>query len=250
MARAMQMRCSWPPENAWGLRCAASGSTPTASRAVVTRAAISLVTESASVHRLGQAPSHRVGGVERAQGVLVDGLQLRPKLPSAGGGETDDLIAAEAHTACQNGHQQLGAARDGERDVGALRHAARQFVGIRGHHPLRLRELDLLEQLHRASRGCPSRHRLVTADDFAQMTADRVGRVQTRQRVLRDVSNAAAPNGAVRVGIVGIQAIATEVNGSGRCLNSRRQQPHHSQRGEALAAARLADQRHRLPPLD
>ena len=73
------------------------------------------------------------------------------------------------------GDQQLRPAGQGDGDVHALGHAAGDLVRVGAQHPVRVGDLDLLQQLD--GPGPPLRLRTAvswTADDFRQLTADGV----------------------------------------------------------------------------
>ena len=146
------------------------------------------------------------------------------------------------------GDQHVGPAgqRDGDHHPLAL--AARQLVRI-GLQPLRgLRQLHPLEQAQRLGAGGAGAQALVQAQWLGDLVADAVQRVQRRHRLLEHHGQTVAAQAAPVVLGQAQQLTAVEPDAAGR-TGRFGQQAHQRQRGDALAAARFADQAQRLAAL-
>ena len=75
-ARAMPMRCRWPPENAWGYRLACSGCSPTSVSSSRTRRARSAGGTPCASQRLGEDVADRQPRIERRHRILEHHLQV------------------------------------------------------------------------------------------------------------------------------------------------------------------------------
>ena len=75
-ARAMPMRCRWPPENSCGNRELIDGSRPTSRSSSLMRFVDLLVVHAVRAHRLGEDVADRQPRVERGHRVLEDDLQV------------------------------------------------------------------------------------------------------------------------------------------------------------------------------
>ena len=84
------------------------------------------------------------------------------------------------------GEDELGVAREGDRDHDALAHAARELERVVPEALLGPRDADLREQLDDAVARGRVREAHVLADRLGDLVADGEGRVQARQRVLED----------------------------------------------------------------
>ena len=145
------------------------------------------------------------------------------------------------------GEQQLRPAGQRHRDHHALPHAAGELVREIGKALARRRDLDLIEQLERRGVGLAASHVAVVAQRLGDLEAHRQDRVQRRHRLLEDHRDAVAADLAhlllaerdqVEIGEADVPAGDPPVG--------RRHQAHDGQRGDALAATGLADDRQRL----
>ncbi len=140
------------------------------------------------------------------------------------------------------GDQQLRLAGERHRDHHALLLAARQLVRIRGKAPLRLRQADLGEQAFGALPGGAARQPQMPDQRLGDLVADREHRVQRCHRLLEHARDVAAAQ-ALQLGqACGEQVAALEADAA-RALGVVGQQVEDRHRGDALARARLADQR-------
>src|SRR6185312_8577285 len=87
---------------------------------------------------------------------------------------------------------------------------------------------------------------LAAALDLDQLLADGPGRVQRRHRLLEDHGHAAAAEAIAGGGSESREVEAVEGKAGGVGAGGPRQEPHDGQRGDGLAAARLADEAHGL----
>jgi hypothetical protein len=90
-------------------------------------------------------------------------------------------------------HQQRRVERNGDGDVGALLHAAGQFVRIEIEHPLRIAHPDAAEQFGGASARFVMANRAMPHDRLGDLPADRHGRIECRTGMLVDGGDAIAP---------------------------------------------------------
>src|SRR6185295_1135235 len=148
------------------------------------------------------------------------------------------------------GDQQLRVVDERHRDHHALAHTARELVGIGVDAPARLGNADLTEDLDRAVERLRLGHVAVRADGLHQLVADPVERVQRRQRVLEDHRDVVAAQRA-HLGLGRRQevlAVEQDLARDPRVLRAR--QPHHGERRDRLARARLAHDAEHLAGLD
>jgi hypothetical protein len=86
--------------------------------------------------------------------------------------------------------------------------------------------------------------------DLGDLDADRDHRVQRGQRVLEDHGHPAAAQVAQLAAAHGEQVLAVQVGAAAQLDALAGQQPHQGERGDRLAAARLAHQAHDLALVD
>ena len=148
------------------------------------------------------------------------------------------------------GDQQLRLAGEGHRDHRALPHPAGELVRIVLEAHLRARDPDLVEQLGRAPLGLRLVHREVGLERLADLPADGQHRVERGHRVLKDHRDLAAADRAQLLVRQREQVAAAEHRRALRDAPVARQDPEQGQRGDALAAAGLADDSERLAGCD
>ncbi len=140
------------------------------------------------------------------------------------------------------GDQQLRLERETHGDHRPLLHAARELVRILAGALLRLAQMDVREQLHRAR---PRRRPCAPTVDhvgLADLPVDAQHRIERAQRVLGDHRDPVAPDRA-QLGLgQPDQGVAGEPQVATGDPDAARQQPLHRERGHRLAAAQLADQ--------
>ena len=145
-----------------------------------------------------------------------------------------------------------GSADERDRDHHPLAHAAAQLVGIGVEPGAGIGDAHLLEQrAARARRASRAGHVEVRPHAFGDLVADGEHRVEAGHRVLEDHADPAAPDPAERLALerehVGV---AQPDRAAGLDPARRRHQPEQREAGEALPAARFADQRERLAPVE
>ena len=150
------------------------------------------------------------------------------------------------------GDQQLRLARERHRDHRPLAHPARELVRIVAEPRLRARDPDLVEQLGRA-RVRPA----LRSIPKCVSSASRIWRpiVSTGFRLVIGswkIIAISLARGPARSSLVRHrqQVAAVEARRAGRGAPGARQDPEHRERGDALAAARLADDPERLARRD
>jgi hypothetical protein len=144
------------------------------------------------------------------------------------------------------GDDQLRAARQSHGDDRALAHATRELVRVPIKHVRR--EPDRVEQLLHVLALLLVAHdaAVVGVERLADLVADAVYRVPRVHRALEDHRDLlpAPPPHLIRAQPQ--QILAVEPNLARHVHRVRREQPQQRQRDRGLAAARLADQAHRL----
>ena len=145
------------------------------------------------------------------------------------------------------GDQQLRVARQRHRDHRALPHAARQLVRVGVHAALRLGYVHPAQRLDRPIHRLAARDALVQRDRFADLAADRHQRVQRCHRLLEDHRDRVAADVLHRA-FAQLQQI--DAGKADRAADDAPRRVGHEtqdrQRGDALAAAGLADDPQRL----
>ena len=138
------------------------------------------------------------------------------------------------------GDQDLGLQRQRQCDHRALAHAARELVRVVAGPLLRLGNANRSQSLDRTFTRDPLRDLLVGADLLDDLLADPVNGVERRHRVLEDHRDLARAHLSKLIVGQG-QQIAPVVADAALDRNvATPRQPHHGQRRDALAAARLA----------
>ena len=136
-------------------------------------------------------------------------------------------------------------------DDHSLAHAAGKLVRIFADADLRRRDADLLEHLDGTLECGARRDLLVQQEGLGQLLADPVHRVQGRHGLLEDHADLARAHLVDRLLRHGHQVLAAEQDPARRDVShGARQQPQYRQRGDALAAARLADDAERMARAD
>ena len=148
------------------------------------------------------------------------------------------------------GDQQLRLAGERHRDHRPLAHPARELVRVVLQPQLRARDPDLVEQLGRALVGLLAVHAEVRLERLADLPADRQHRVERGHRVLEDHRDLAAADRAQLLVVQREQVAAVEHRRAARDAAVAREDPEQRERGDALAAARLADDPERLARRD
>ena len=140
------------------------------------------------------------------------------------------------------GDEQVGTAGQRHRDHHALAHSAGQLVRHLPRPRRRVRDADRLHQLHRALRTCGPAHPAVDRQHLGDLGADLGRRVERAHRVLEDHAGTRAAYAPQRAFAAADQLGAAERRraGGARAVGQQAQQ---RERGEALAAAGLADER-------
>ena len=143
-----------------------------------------------------------------------------------------------------------GLAGQRHRDHRALAHAARELVRIGQAATLCVRDPHLVQQVRgRPQRGAPAR-RAVHVQRLADLHADREDRVERRHRLLEDHRDPIAAHRPHGFGVETKQVLPFEQHLARHDAPRRvRYQAQQRQRRHALAGARLADDRERLPRL-
>ena len=142
--------------------------------------------------------------------------------------------------------QELRLARERHRDHRPLPHPARELVRIVPQALVRARDPDLIEQLGRTLVGLLAIHPEVHFERLADLPADGEHRVERGHRVLEDHRDLAAADRAQVLVVEREQVAAAEHR---RALGDAAvpgEDPEQRERGDALAAARLAHDPQRL----
>ena len=148
--------------------------------------------------------------------------------------------------------RSFGLVGERHRDHRALAHPARELVRVVVDAALRVGDPDQPEQLDRApSRAACLGTSLVGLDRLDDLVADLVERVQRGQRVLEDHRDLVAAHARAARSVVELAQVAALEHDPARDPRVRRPgQAQDRQVGDALAAARLADDAERLAVLD
>ena len=137
--------------------------------------------------------------------------------------------------------QELGLAREGHRDHGALAHAARELVRVVLEPQLGARDADAVEKLGRALLGLLLGEVEVRLEGLADLPPDGEHRVQARHRVLEDHRDVAAAD-LPQLGVRKLEKVAVLEHRRARGdLAGAREDAEEREGGDALAAAGLAD---------
>ena len=145
-------------------------------------------------------------------------------------------------------HQQLGFAGERERDHHALLHPAGELERIVVDAARTVGDADRVEQLDRPRARFLATDAGMPGEHFADLPPDREHRVQARRRLLEDHRHPPSADVAhPRLG-QGEQLGVAEADAAGGDPAGLGQEAHQRECGHALAAARLADDRERLPP--
>ena len=137
-----------------------------------------------------------------------------------------------------------GTANEGHGDHHPLTHAARQFVRILGEAPLGLGRCRPASSIaDRGAAGLAAAGTAMELEHLGDLAADRHRRIEARHRFLEDHRHAVAaqrPHAVLREAdeIAALEADAAALDPRRR----HRQEAHDGLRGDALAAARFADQ--------
>ena len=136
----------------------------------------------------------------------------------------------------------------GERrgDQRALAEPAGQLVRVLVDAALRIRDADRVEQLDGPGARRPAASQAVHLERLGDLAADRVDGIERRHRLLQDQADLAAADRAHRPLVEGQQVAAVEPDRAADDPPRRVDQAQDRQRGQRLAAARLADQGQRL----
>ena len=148
------------------------------------------------------------------------------------------------------GDQQLRLARERHRDHHALAHAAGEPVRILVQSRRRGRNAHALENAQRLGLGLRAIEAAMVDERLGDLEAEREHRIQARHRLLEDHRDQVAAHLAHLLFGKLQQIAAFEQDLAGRAAVGGRQQPHDRERGDALARARFADDRHRLARRD
>ncbi len=149
------------------------------------------------------------------------------------------------------GEEQRRLAGDRHGDHHALAHAAGELVRMIVEAPRRGGDLDLLEDAQRLGVGRRGIEPAMDAQRFCDLEADGQDRVQGRHRFLED-HRGAVPADLFQARFVEPDDVLTiDIDPALRDTALRlRDQPHHGERGDALAASGLADQGERFVASD
>jgi hypothetical protein len=117
--------------------------------------------------------------------------------------------------------------------------------------PLRLGNPDQPQHLDRLGPRLPGRHFPVQAQHFGDLVADPHHGIERGHRLLKDHRDPISPDLA-HLGLVEAEQIGAFQRHRAADHPARRvrHQPHHRQRGDALAATGFADDRQRLAAAD
>jgi len=137
------------------------------------------------------------------------------------------------------GDQQLGRARESERDHRALRHPARQLVRIGAVDALRRRQTDRAEQIERTRLRLTARAALVCPIDLLEHRADARDRIEEASRVLEDHRDLRAADRTHLALGEREQVAALEQNLPADDASRRPHEPGDRVRGDRLPRARL-----------
>jgi hypothetical protein len=148
------------------------------------------------------------------------------------------------------GDQQLRLAGQRHRDHGPLSHPAGKLVRIVAEARLGARDADPVQQLARLGVGGVLLHVEVGFERLADLPADREDRVQARHRVLEDHRDLLAADRSQLLVREPDQVASLEAGRAGGHPAGASQDPEQGERGDALAAARLAHDPERLARRD
>ena len=143
----------------------------------------------------------------------------------------------------------VGVVRHGDRDDGALAHAAGELVRIVVDPLGRVRDAHLGQQFDGPGLGGLLRDVLVGPDRLGDLPPDGVDGVQRCHRVLEDHRDAGAPHLGELLLLQAEELTAFEADGAPD-LGARGEESHAGQRGHGLARARLADDAEHLTGLE
>ncbi len=145
------------------------------------------------------------------------------------------------------GDDQLGIAREPDRDHHPLAHAARELVRILAEPPGSVGDADHLQELDGAASSLALVHALVDEQRLHDLQADGQHRIERGHRLLEDHRDVAAADGAHVVLGQLEQIAALEQDAPARhAPGGLGEQSHDRQRRYRLAAARLPHQRDHL----
>ena len=144
------------------------------------------------------------------------------------------------------GDQNVGIAAERGGDHHALRHAAGELEGVVPGPVFGLRDTDFPEQLHDPLARAAPVHPEMQPQRLRDLRPRGRGRVEHDLRLLEEHRDAAATD-RVQLGF-GLRqhVVVTEPDRAARDLEAARQEAHQRERGEALAASGLADEREHL----
>ncbi len=148
------------------------------------------------------------------------------------------------------GDQELRVVDQRHRDHRPLAHPAGELVRVLVHAALRIGDPDQPQQLDRPPPGRLLGDVLVSEDRLEDLLADLVERVERGQGVLEDHRDLVAAHAAQLLGVELVQVLALEHDAAGDLGVRRPGQAEDGHVGDALAAARLADDAERLALLD
>ena len=144
------------------------------------------------------------------------------------------------------GDEQLRLAGQRHRDHHALTHAAGEAMRIFVEARLRRRNANPLEQTNGLGLGRRARHAAVVDQRLGDLEADGQHRVEAGHRLLEDHRDVVAAHAPHRLFRQRQEIAARELDAALDTAALPRNQPHDGERGDALARARFADDRHGL----
>ncbi len=189
---------------------------------------------------------HAVGDLADDAEVVADEQHAHAPLGLQAREQVEDL-ALDGHVERGGrlvGDEQLRLAGERHGDHDALLLAARQLVRIGAQAPPRLGQADLGEQFLGARQGLPPAQPQVQGERLAELVGHAQHRVERAHRVLEHAGDVAAAQRAQR-GRRRREQVAPLEGDAARALGVVGQQADEGHGGDALARARLADQRHR-----
>jgi len=148
------------------------------------------------------------------------------------------------------GEQQARPARQGERDHGALTHAARHLVGIILEAARGRRDLHHLQQLEGAPPRLPLGKPVVALHGLDDLGADREHRIEGGHGLLEHHRHLGAAQIAERAPVESHHVLAGDADLSRKLRPVSGEQPHHGAQRDAFARAGFADDAQHLAGID
>ena len=211
------------------------------------------VADRASLDRLARIHHrHFVAGFEDEPEIVGDEQR---RSAGAGGEVLDERDDARFHRDVERGgrlveDEQLRLRQQRHRDDDALLLAAAQLMRIGAHDAVGIGQAHGLDHVDGAATGFVARDLVVDQRHFHQLPADEHGRIERGHRLLIDHRDLRAADGAQLRVREARHVAALEADRAIGDAPEPREIAHDRERDRRLAAARFADQSHRLPGHD